>query len=90
MMRWNRAIDQPTNVKNLVWYFISGGKAEHRMPNGFAKSILSLLYLPSYIYNEEGDSTLKLFLLLKFTDVHIFFCKEHHNGSAGDCNTLAL
>lgn len=62
------------------------------MPNGFAKSTLSLPYLPSYIYNEEGDSTLKLFLLLKFTDVHIyfFFCTEHQKGSAGDCIALAV
>ena len=61
------------------------------MPNGFAQSTLSLPYLPSYIYS-EGDSTLKLFLLLKFTDVHIyfFFCKEHHNGSTGDCISPAL
>lgn len=81
-----------TNVKNLALYFIPGGKAEHGIPNGFAKSTLSLPYLPGYIYNEEGDSTLKFFLLMKFMDVHIyfFFCKEYQNSSAEDCISLAL
>lgn len=46
-------------MKNLALYFkLWGVEAKSRTPKGFAKSPFSLPYLPSYIYHEEGDSTL--------------------------------
>jgi len=50
----NDEVVESHTSNNLMFYFISRGKAEYRMPNGFAKSTLSLPYLPSYIYHEEG------------------------------------